>query len=155
MFACIEMLFMSLLKTPCGVSPPPPNLELCDSRPGSFTRALEIIWILGPKSMPEGSKWRSGRALWDPRVMLRKRERNMRSRGLTFGSFFHDFGCFFGDQIWWKIMFFHNLDFFITNHEFSRDALTLQRFHGFWEIRVDLGGPQNRQKLKKVLPGAS
>ena len=31
--------------------------------------------------------------------------------------------------------------FLIANRDFSRIALTLNRFHGFWRVGVDFGGP--------------
>ncbi len=101
-------------------------------------QAFEIIRIWDPKSMSEGSKWRSWGALWDPRVMLRKWEKKWGLEGSLLRAFWGDFRCFLGSEKWWKIMFFENLDLLIKNMIFwescSRrgERLTFEGRGRFW-----------------------
>ena len=50
-------------------------------------------------------------------------------------------------------MFFLKLDLLIKKLDFSRIALTLKRFDGFWRVRVDFGGASNPPKSKKARSG--
>ncbi len=47
------------------------------------------------------------------------------------------------------LVFFRRVGVLLEKHDFSRIALTLKRFHRFWRVGVDFGGPRNRPKREK------
>ncbi len=110
--------------------------------------AFKQSWIWGPKSMPEGSKWRSGRRLWVPGWLREKSEVPRGDFWEFFLRFWVTFGSLFGVvfYVFFEGRFFYEKTWFFAKWCFTYTGASLLK------VRGRFGGSRDRPKWEKIVP---